>query len=360
MKIAFFHNLPTGGAKRVVYEEIKRLSKKHTVDLYTIHSFENDFLDFSKLSYKEYVYDFSLESPMPNSLKRLIRDFKTFVLLPELHKKIAYDIDKKKYDVVIVHPDRFTQAPYLLKYLRTKSIYFCEELLRMAYEPYFSISDLPTTNYLYELSNRKIRKYIDKSNARSASVILANSNFTKEKAEKAYQREVFTCYLGVDTNAFKPSKEKKEFLLFIGNPDKVTGLDLLDLLRMRYKDIGKRIKIIDFSKEKALSDRELAIYYSKSFATLCLSFEEPFGLTPLESMSTETPVIAVDEGGYKESIINNKTGFLLQRNTKEIYEKIIYLIRHPDRRMAMGKNGRIFVKEQWTWENHVKDLQKYF
>lgn len=55
MKIAIVHNLPTGGAKVVLYEWIKRLSEKHVVDEYRISSMENKFYnteDFASSIYK--------------------------------------------------------------------------------------------------------------------------------------------------------------------------------------------------------------------------------------------------------------------------------------------------------------------
>ena len=36
LKIAVFHNLPSGGGKRRLYELIKRLAADHEVDLYNL------------------------------------------------------------------------------------------------------------------------------------------------------------------------------------------------------------------------------------------------------------------------------------------------------------------------------------
>ena len=36
MKIAVFYNLPAGGAKRTLVEQVKYLSKKHKVDIFTL------------------------------------------------------------------------------------------------------------------------------------------------------------------------------------------------------------------------------------------------------------------------------------------------------------------------------------
>ena len=47
-----------------------------------------------------------------------------------------------------------------------------------------------------------------------------------------------------------------------------------------------------------------------------ISFEEPFGLSVVESMMCGTPVVAFNCGSMKELIIDNRTGFLVD-NTDE-------------------------------------------
>ena len=45
-------------------------------------------------------------------------------------------------------------------------------------------------------------------------------------------------------------------------------------------------------------------------ATLYLPIDEDFGISPVESMSAGKPVIGVNEGGIKETVIPGKTGLL--------------------------------------------------
>ena len=50
---------------------------------------------------------------------------------------------------------------------------------------------------------------------------------------------------------------------------------------------------------------------------------EDFGITPIESMSQGTPVIAYNSGGAKETIIDNKTGiFFAKQDTRHLDEAI--------------------------------------
>jgi hypothetical protein len=47
------------------------------------------------------------------------------------------------------------------------------------------------------------------------------------------------------------------------------------------------------------------------FLTLADNIQETFGLTPIEAMAAGLPVIASDWSGYRDSIVNGKTGFLI-------------------------------------------------
>lgn len=75
-----------------------------------------------------------------------------------------------------------------------------------------------------------------------------------------------------------------------------------------YKNYSNDNKNIQFLGH--VSDAELGDLYRGARAFLALSKDEDFGITPVEAMSVGTPVIAYNGGGYKESIINGKTGLL--------------------------------------------------
>ncbi|MBI2025919.1 MAG: glycosyltransferase, partial [Candidatus Levybacteria bacterium] len=74
-------------------------------------------------------------------------------------------------------------------------------------------------------------------------------------------------------------------------------------------------KLVEKAKGKVeflgqVSDEELARLYKSAKAFLALSFDEDFGITPVEAMLSGTPVIAFNGGGYKETVIGGKTGIL--------------------------------------------------
>ncbi len=359
MKIAFFHNLPLSGAKKVVYEQIDYLSSKNLVDLYQLLP-EDDFFSFKKVTRQTYTYQFTQYNRLPFFLSRIVRDYKNFITLKYLHKKIAQDIDNRGYDMVIVHPDKYTQAPFLLKFLKTKNIYYCHEWLRIVYESEFRFNeDVSIFKKWYEFVTREIRKYIDTKNVLAAKYIITNSLYTAKNCEKAYGIKTRVCYPGVDIHQFKNTNIKKEYdILFVGDKTNNEGMKILTKVKeLTEKNLS--IKIISKKRSNfTLSEYNLMQEYCKARIVLCLSIREPFGLIPLEAMACGVPVIAVNEGGYKETIIDGKTGYLIPRDPKTLTEKIELLLSSPHLLSEMSKNARIHIKKNWTWEKNGKRLEE--
>lgn len=357
MRIAFFHNLPDGGAKRVLYEQVKNLLKYNYVEVYEIDNKEN-FFDLYSLGVKINKYKFKIDQPIFGITCRITKDFNNFYNLKKLHKKIARDVDNKKYDIVIVHPDKFTQAPFILSFLKTRNIYYCEEFLRIVYEDQFKLNgDVPFIKNIYEEMTRKIRKNIDYSNARYANFIISNSKFTSDNIKKVYFRDSFVCYPGIDERVFKPLRLKKEYdILFIGEKNKFDGYDIF---KKSIEMFAKKpiIKIISRKSGKfSLSDKELVNEYNKSKLTVAINHNEPFGFIPLESMSCSVPVIAAREGGFLETVIDKKTGLLVERNPDDIYNALYNLLKNDTLREGFSINSRKYILSTWTWEKRIKNL----
>ena len=358
MKIAIFHNLPPGGAQRTIYEEAKALGKNHQLYFFHLTGLNHRFFNIQSFCQQTYHFTYNLASQLPSFLNRLQKDYQNFITLNKVHQKIVQTIDQNNFDTCLVHPDKHTQAPFLLRHLKTPSLYYCHELLRLAYEPELAApQDLSLFKKLYEQTTRQIRKTIDQRNANQASLILSNSRFTLKKINQTYQPQSQLCYPGVDTQVFKPIKTKKlNQVLFIAAKHKLTGYDLLEkALSLINSSLRPQLKIID---KFNLTDKQLAKIYSQSLATLCLSYHEPFGSTSLESMACATPVLAVNQGGYKETVIDKKTGFLLPHQPQALADKIIQLIKHPSAGIKMGQTGRQHVKKNFTWQTHNQLLER--
>ena len=69
------------------------------------------------------------------------------------------------------------------------------------------------------------------------------------------------------------------------------------------------------------------------------------------------PVIVTNVGGVSELIVNNKTGFLVEKgDAKGWIEKLTVLVKDKQKRETMGNAGRKFVEENFSWEKITKEF----
>lgn len=361
MKIAVYYNLEFGGAKRVVFEHVRGLTNRnHIVDVYTT-DFEYNIFDPSKKVNTVYRYPFN-EVSVITGINRFVSDYKNFVTLKKLHKRIALDIDSKDYDLVIAHPDRLTQAPFLLRFLNTPSIYYCQEPLRIAYEyGYRLMEKVGFLKNIYEELTRFHRKRIDRHNVRSATFTLASCYHIRERMIEAYDVFPKVSYLGVDQTVFRPLPISKiNEIIFVGSKTRADGYDLVEkALKLLPSSLKPRLNLVAWTKEnrKRLSEKDLVLNYNRSLATLCTSRLETFGLVPLESMACGTPVIATKVGGHRETVLDGKAGFLVDFDPEEIAEKIKIFLEKPLVAIQMGKFSRKYIENVWNWERRIDELE---
>ncbi|MHA1250446.1 MAG: glycosyltransferase family 4 protein [Candidatus Helarchaeota archaeon] len=88
-------------------------------------------------------------------------------------------------------------------------------------------------------------------------------------------------------------------------------------------------------------------YLSIANIFIRISIEEGFGISFLEAMACNLPIIASNIGGIKDFIINNYNGILIDpRNKNELVEKILLL-----------KNNQLLIKD--LVNNAKKNLSKF-
>lgn len=363
MKIAVYHNLHFGGAKRVVLEQVRWLSAYHEVDVYKTNSDDDIFDPFS---YARSIYKYNVPFPLASipALDRFARDATAIFTLQKLHAKIAAEIDARSYDIVLVHPDKYTQAPFLTRYLKTPSVYYCQEPLRIAYEYGLRLREkVPPLKKAYEEVNRYLRKRNDRINVRSATFSLASCLHIRERMIESYDVYPDINYPGIDNKLFTPkSRKKKNQVIFIGGKDVVTdGYDLLrDAVALLPKKNRPTVRAITWKKQnnKRLTDEELVDLYNESSVVMCMSRLETFGLVPLEAMACGVPVIATNISGHRETIIDGKTGFLVEFHPQEIANRLSLLLSRPELAKKMGGEGVRHISRKWTWSTCASSLER--
>jgi phosphatidylinositol alpha-1,6-mannosyltransferase len=88
--------------------------------------------------------------------------------------------------------------------------------------------------------------------------------------------------------------------------------------------------------------------------------EEPFALVALESSAYRVPVIASRSGGFPESIIHERSGYIIEKNSPaSIAEKIKLLYESPALLKQLGEGARNFMLEHFTlqkMQNKVEEV----
>ena len=98
---------------------------------------------------------------------------------------------------------------------------------------------------------------------------------------------------------------------------------------------------------------EMPVAYKSADVIVSSSIEpEAFGRVSVEAQSMEKPIIASNIGGSKETIIDDKTGFLFEAgNSNKLSEKIVEVLNLSDLTLnGMGAEGRKNVIKKFNVE----------
>jgi glycosyltransferase involved in cell wall biosynthesis len=80
-----------------------------------------------------------------------------------------------------------------------------------------------------------------------------------------------------------------------------------------------------------------------------------------EGMSAGVPIIANKEFfALKEIVEKNNTGILVNLNLEEIIMGLEKLIKDKNLRMKMGRNGKLAVEREYTWEKQAENLVEFY
>jgi len=393
MRIVVYHNLPSGGAKRAVYEWTARLAARHNIDVYTSSCADHAFCDIRTLVEQHHVFDFAPRALFASPWGRLnqLQRWRDLGELTRISRVIACNVNRAGYDVVFAHPCRYTVIPALLSFVEIPAIYYLHEpfgrtFIRQFERPYFRNNKwrriVDRFDPFIAVYTRRLARVQTKS-IRRTTRLLANSQFTRQRMKLAHQVDAPVCYYGVDTEDFRPMPHirKENFLISVGEMTPRKGFDFLieslallpaatrPELRLacnwespaerRYIDQLAARHNVGVRVLTRVNTEQLAVAYNKAQLCVYAPVLEPFGLVPLESMACGTPVVGVAEGGVRESVLHNETGLLTERDPHAFAEAVQMLLNSPTRRAQFGRRGRAYVETEWQWDRSVRVLEQH-
>jgi glycosyltransferase involved in cell wall biosynthesis len=77
-----------------------------------------------------------------------------------------------------------------------------------------------------------------------------------------------------------------------------------------------------------VTEDELIELYARCKAHICTALDEDYGLTPLEAMASGKPVVAVNEGGYRETITKD-TGIFVKPDAESLAKAVRRISKNP-------------------------------
>jgi hypothetical protein len=235
----------------------------------------------------------------------------------KIAKKINND---KQIAKVIIFQDSYLKAPYVLAFLKPRTIYILHEPPREFYEPNYYHS--PTLgNKLFNILIRYPIKYIDKYLTSKANVIVCNSEYSKKTIKNIYNKESVLIYPGVNINRTKSEFNKKRnwvcisvgsLLPYKGNKEAILVLSKTKvkpkLIIVGNGNEQEKENLYNFAKDNSveikiisnISDVELKKEYSRSKIYINCAYKEPFGISALEAITNGCLLVTNKLGGTKE------------------------------------------------------------
>lgn len=373
----------------MMFEHLHRLSERHEFHAFSYSDANHDFADIRPFLKENHIIPFNHGKIFNSPLGRLNQFVRWMDLkrMQSIERKMAADMENEGFDMVWVHPSQIQNSPALLQYLtRIPTIFYCQEPLRILYEqmparPYdrheSSLRTLANKIDLFHNLFFTALKRNDQRNIRSANHIMVNSNFIRSMVAQIYDVQPVTNYGGVNLDFFQPlGLQKEDYLFAVGSMTPLKGFDFIVralatipekqrlplVIASNFANPPERFFLQQLAEElhvtvkleTGISDEELRNHYNRTKLTVCASIREPFGLVPIEAMACGSPVLAVAEGGFLESIDDQVTGVLALRDESTYGAAISNLIRNEDKLKYLGNNGLKSVHENWSWQHSAE------
>ncbi len=358
MKLAFVHDWfkANGGAEKVA-GEILDIYAAEEVTVYTL------FDKFSPTDHAQILKNNKIEtSPLQHIpfISRIYRYLLPF--MPWLIQRFGL----KNFDLIISTSHAVAKGigadPGIL------NICYCHTPMRYAWDMYddYVAHHAVARWFVYKWFINKIRSW-DLKTAGNVHYFIANSYHVKQRIKNSYNRDATVIYPPVRIEKFKlyegPRKDyylclgrfvpyKKIDMIvnaFRGMPDKKLVLIGEGYGSAKFKKILSECPNIEWLGYK--NDAEMIIYIQEARACI-FAAKEDFGIMCVEVQACGTPVLALDYGGYRETVADGISGYLFpEQNEDSVIEAVHKLEAQPlNDSKAIRANSLRFSDERFRRE----------
>jgi glycosyltransferase involved in cell wall biosynthesis len=263
-------------------------------------------------------------------------------------------------------------------------LWYCHTPLRDIYDLYsYRLSLKKIHEKPLHVIGAKAVRMLDQGVVKDIEGILTNSYNTRSRVIKYYGRkDASVLGGGIDCKEYKNNGDKKYFFYpsrispnkrqeyaikaFNHFKREVKGYKLVLAGSVsqdsQYYSYYKKIAALadsvgDVAVMPDPDDKTVRQFYSSCTAVLYTPLNEDYGLVPLEAMASSKPILAVNEGGPKETIESGKTGILVN-SPEELGMAMKEVAENPAFANELGRNGRKRVMTHYSWNAFFKGFDK--
>ena len=286
----------------------------------------------------------------------------------EWFKKIYNHLKENNYDLVVAHnyPANIPVAIFKMFNKNKKICWVCNEVAVLLHR---------RDSFAWQMYY-KIEKFLNKN----FDVIIANSTFTAGSIQEYYKKEPIVIRSGVeikeDIDLTKIDKKvieiaKKDYIFSLSRIEEHKNIKMLEKIAKNLdinilvagkgsfidyiKNLEKKYKNIIYLG--AVNENEKFYLYKNAKIFAFLPKAEPLGVTTMEALSQNTPVVAYNNGGPKEIILDKINGFL-SNNDEEYIKNLQYIL--TENFTLKDKDGKEYIKKKFSNERMVKDFFDVF
>ncbi len=403
MKIAIWHNLPSGGGKRALYYQVKGLLERgHQLEVWCPPDANRSFLPFNALVTEHVLPLRKGEAGKHRGAKRLLQVYQgrleQIQWMDEHCSQCAAEIRERSFDLFWGHACRYFAVTSIGRWVNLPRALDLPEPYRKLYEaaPEYPWLALPPADRswglqymrdfvrnLVKIQELRIQVRQEQENIRAYDLVHVNSYFSRESVLRAYGLDARVCYRGIDTALFQDMCEPRERIVVgVGSITRAKNIDFVVRSLGRLKPprpplvwVGNMANASYLSSLKALAeeegvefipnvllaDQELVSLLNRASVMVYAPRLEPFGIAPLEANACGLPVIAVAEGGVRESIQDGVNGILVSHNDEQAFAgAIASLLENPGSARKLGRQGRELVCQNWSWAASLDRMEAIF
>lgn len=209
---------------------------------------------------------------------------------------------------------------------------------------------------------------IDKIYSQRPDHLFCNSQNVATRIKNHYQRQATIIYPGLDLEKFTPSHNPPQPYFLVVS--RLVPHKKIDLVIKAFANSQYQLKIVGRGREGAylkclaedfnniefideVSEDELVRLYQNCTA-LIYPQEEDFGLSALEVQACGRGVIAFNQGGARETVINHKTGILFD---KQDTESLLFAIKEYLKSPPSPSETRLWAKN-FDRQNFMLNFKK--